>query len=196
VSHPEGEPEGTPTHQPVGAGPSEVDVEIVRVGIEAVDEFEPLWLQLRAHHSSLEPHMRQQAPNVSWGLRRHEYLAWLTLPGSFAVTARKAGRLVGYAVVVVHQGPDDTWVTGDRIAEVESLCVAVGERGGGLGSALLDFVDWELAAVGIRDVQIGVVAANSSAIRFYERRGLRPRLTIMSRFPAADVDSDRYRDTP
>jgi ribosomal protein S18 acetylase RimI-like enzyme len=172
------------------------DVEFVRAGDEAVDDFEPLWLALRAHHGALEPHLVQQPPDVSWQLRRALYRAWLALPDSFAITARKNGVLVGYAVVVVHAGPDDTWVTGDRIAEVESLCVAVQERGSGLGTALLDFVDVELAALGVRDLQIGVVAANARAIRFYERRGLRPRLTIMSRFPAADRTLTSTEDAP
>jgi ribosomal protein S18 acetylase RimI-like enzyme len=162
------------------------DVELVRAGPESIDDFEPLWLQLRAHHASLEPDLGIQPRPVSWALRRKLYQAWLGQPDSFAITARKGGSLVGYAVVVVHAGPDDTWVTGDRIAEVESLCVASQERRTGLGSAILDFVDAELASIGVEDIQIGVVAANADAIRFYRRRGLRPWLTIMSRFPAAE----------
>jgi ribosomal protein S18 acetylase RimI-like enzyme len=162
------------------------DVELVRAGPESIDDFEPLWLELRAHHASLEPDLAVQSRPVSWALRRRLYLAWLAQPESFAITARRDGSLVGYAVVVVHDGPDDTWVTGDRIAEVESLCIARDERRTGLGTAILDFVDAELAAIGVEDLQIGVVAANAEAIRFYRRRGLRPWLTIMSRFPAAE----------
>ena len=78
-------------------------------------------------------------------------------------------------------GPDDTWVTGD-VAEVESLAVSASERGAGIGTLLLDRVDAELAEAGIEDLQIGVVAANADALRFYERRGLRPRIVMLSNF--------------
>jgi GNAT superfamily N-acetyltransferase len=157
------------------------EVSIVRVGAEAVDRFEPLWLGMLAHHGSVETTIPMQPPETSWPVRRGLYTRLLAEPGAFALLASRDGQDVGYCVVHVHPGPDDTWVTGD-VAEVESLAVAAEERGSGIGTQLLDRVDAELAAAGIADLQITVVAANADALRFYERRGLRPRIVMLSNF--------------
>ncbi len=42
---------------------------------------------------------------------------------SFALGARRDGRLIGYAMVHVAP-PDAVWYTGERYAELTSLCVA------------------------------------------------------------------------
>ncbi|MET0769999.1 MAG: GNAT family N-acetyltransferase, partial [Solirubrobacteraceae bacterium] len=68
----------------------------------------------------------------------------------------------------------DTWRTGDRIAEVETIVLHPEARGEGVGTALLDKVDEELATEGIDDVMIGAIVTNADAIRLYERRGFRP----------------------
>jgi ribosomal protein S18 acetylase RimI-like enzyme len=79
---------------------------------------------------------------------------------------------------------DDTWVSGDRVAEIETLVVAPAARGTGAGSALLDAVDAELAAKGIDDVLIAAFVTNTDAIRLYERRGFRPASLHMIRLAA------------
>lgn len=156
-------------------------VSIERVGAEAVDRFEQLWLGMLAHHGGVETTIPMQPPEVSWPIRRALYASMLAEPGAFALLATRDGVDVGYCVVHVHHGPDDTWVTGD-VAEVESLAVAAEERGSGIGTLLLDRVDAELAEAGIVDLQIAVVAANADALRFYQRRGLAPRLVMLSNF--------------
>ena len=75
----------------------------------------------------------------------------------------------------------DTWETGERVAEIESLSVAPAARGAGIGSALLDRIDAELEAEGVRDVLIGALVTNAGAIRLYERRGFRPAWLYMFR---------------
>jgi ribosomal protein S18 acetylase RimI-like enzyme len=49
---------------------------------------------------------------------------------------------------------------------------------------LLDAVDARLAELGIGDVFIAVLTGNADALRFYERRGLRPVMTHLARFAA------------
>lgn len=44
-------------------------------------------------------------------------------------------------------------------------------RGAGLGTALMDEVDRELAAIGVHSVEIYVMQGNDRAREFYERRG-------------------------
>jgi ribosomal protein S18 acetylase RimI-like enzyme len=72
------------------------------------------------------------------------------------------------------------WKTGDRIADLETLSVSPVCRGGGIGSLIMETVLAELSARGIRDFQLGVLAANESAIRFYAKYGLTPRLITLS----------------
>jgi ribosomal protein S18 acetylase RimI-like enzyme len=117
----------------------------------------------------------------SWPRRRALYEQLLVSPEAFVVVARRGTSAVGYALAHVHLGADDTWNTGDRIGEVESLAVLPPERGCGLGTLLLDCAEAILESLGARDVMIGVVAGNDSAQRFYERRGMAPAIIKLLR---------------
>lgn len=151
-------------------------------GPDLIDDVEPLWKELHAHHQRGLPGLAYHAPDVSWKVRSDEYRRWLAEPLSFVLVAYADGVPVGYALVEVADGPEDTWVTGDRIAHLQSLVVARTWRGRGLGTVLADRVDAELAARGVHDLMLDVVAGNVGAERFYERRGLRKVMTIYARF--------------
>jgi ribosomal protein S18 acetylase RimI-like enzyme len=156
-----------------------VSTALTRAGAEALDRLRPLWLVLHHHHQdvggpALGPYVDDDA---SWAARRALYAGFLR-QGGFAVLAERGGDLLGYAMVAITPVQEtlmpDTWRTGDRVAEVETLVIAPGARGEGLGTALLDKVDEELAAEGVGDVLIGAIVTNADAIRLYERRGFRP----------------------
>jgi ribosomal protein S18 acetylase RimI-like enzyme len=164
-----------------------VDVAITRAGAEAIDRLRPLWLELHHHHQAvggpaLGPYVDDE---VSWSECRAAYGRLLGHDG-FVLLAERGGDLVGYALVAVMPASEtlvaDTWRVGERIAEIETVCVAPSERGAGIGSALLDRVDEELEAAGIADVLVGAVVTNTDAIRLYERRGFRPSWLYMTRF--------------
>jgi ribosomal protein S18 acetylase RimI-like enzyme len=159
-------------------------VTIRKAGPEILGQLQPLWLALHAHHQSVAPPAAYQPDERSWQARRAAYEEWLAAPGSFVLVAERGDDLVGYALVAVRPGPDDTWVSGDRLAELETLSVAPEERGQGIGSRLLDAVDAELARLGIGDLFIAALVGNVAAIRLYERRGLRPVMTYLARFAA------------
>jgi ribosomal protein S18 acetylase RimI-like enzyme len=147
-----------------------------------LDELEPLYAALLAHHANLPNVPLAQPRQRSWALRRVEYETWLRDEDGFVIVARRDGVAVGYAVVSIAAGPDDMWVTGNRIAEVQTLCVRAAERSTGIGTRLLDAIDSELGSQGVRDIQIAVVATNTDAIRLYQRRGFTPRLVVLSNF--------------
>jgi ribosomal protein S18 acetylase RimI-like enzyme len=94
--------------------------------------------------------------------------------------------LVGYGLSHVLPAEEtwvaDTWRTGPRIAEVESLSILPAYRGRGIGTALLDRLEDEIEAQGVEDLVIGVLPGNVDAIRLYERRGFRPTWLYLSRF--------------
>ena len=121
--------------------PGRPDVVVVRGGPERIDDLQPLWESLSEHHAAIAPHLRQlgglRTAAESWRLRRKLYEEWLAEPGAFVLVADDGGRPVGYALVHM-RGPEETWTTGERIAELESLTVLPEYRGRGIGSALLD----------------------------------------------------------
>lgn len=86
-----------------------------------LDELAPLFAALLAHHANLPNVPLAQPPERSWSLQRAEYETWLRDRDGFVVVARRDGTALGYAVVSIAAGPDDTWVTGNRIAEVQTL---------------------------------------------------------------------------
>jgi ribosomal protein S18 acetylase RimI-like enzyme len=163
-----------------------VDITITRTGAEAVDRLRPLWLALHHHHQAvggaeLGPYVDD---DTSWAACREMYVDVLAREG-FVLLAERGGALIGYALVAIMPVGDtildDTWRTAERVAEIETVFVAPEARGGGVGSALLDRVDAELAAAGVADVLIGAVVKNAGAIRLYERRGFRPAWLYMLR---------------
>ncbi len=105
-----------------------------------------------------------------------------------------AVELLGYALVQVRPGPDDTWVTGKLLAELQTLSVAPHARGRGIGSMLLDRVDAELDAAGIGDLFIAALHGNDDAIRLYQRRGLRPVAVHLARFAADEKRGSEQAD--
>jgi ribosomal protein S18 acetylase RimI-like enzyme len=163
-----------------------VGLEITRAGAEALDRLRPLWLELHHHHQAVggEALGPYTDDDDSWPARRALYADRLA-GGGFAVLAEREGALIGYAMVSVktsaESGVEDTWRLGARVAEIETLSVAPGARGGGVGSALLDRVDAELEAAGIGAVLISAIVTNTDAIRLYERRGFRQASVLMIR---------------
>lgn len=152
-------------------------------GLDRVDELGPLWLQLHHHHASVSRVQPFVDDETSWAIRRRGYVEILDA-GGFALIASDDGSVAGYAMVKIHEGGDDSWALGDRWGEVWTLVVDEGRRGGGIGSALLDAVDAELARRGVADLMIGVMEGNDAARRLYERRGLVPGWTQLYRVTA------------
>jgi len=161
-------------------------ITITRARPDELDRLEPLWLHLHHHHQAvggdaLGPFVDDA---TSWRERRALYLDFLE-KGGFVFVAERDGELLGYAMVAIVPVTDtqmpDTWRTGERIAEIETLSVVPHARGAGIGSALLDRVDEELESAAIDDVLVGAFITNLDAIRLYERRGFRPAWMYLQR---------------
>jgi ribosomal protein S18 acetylase RimI-like enzyme len=164
---------------------------IVKGSIEDLPSLEPLWVAVHRAHAAAMPEL---APYVSdaetWAERRVLYASVLAKPDTVLLLARDGEELIGYALAHVEPVEDtwiaDTWRTGRRVAEIESLSVLPEHRGRGIGSALMDAVDRELEALGIGDVFVGALAGNEDALRLYRRRGFRPTWLYLSRFAGRD----------
>lgn len=148
--------------------------------------LEPLWVSVHHRHAESMPEL---APYVddgqTWAARSALYAELLAKPDTVLLLAYAEAGLVGYGLAHVMAAGDtwvaDTWQTGARIGEIESLAVLPEYRGSGIGTRLLNALEAELAAAGVRDLILGVLPGNTDAIRLYQRRGYRPTWTYLSR---------------
>ena len=153
-------------------------------GADRVDSLQELWLALHRHHratSNLQPVVDDSS---SWRRRRRFYIDRLRAKSAFLVVASRDDEIVGYAMVLIEAGPDDTWPLAERYAELYSLSVAPELRRGGIGTRLLDFVDQELNRREIHDLRVAVMVGNEEAQRLYERRGLVAAEVVLYRLAA------------
>jgi ribosomal protein S18 acetylase RimI-like enzyme len=162
-------------------------VRIVKGSASDLPSLEPLWVAVhRAHVAS----MPELAPYVSdaetWAERRAFYEQVFEKPDTVLLLALDGDALIGYALGHVLAVEDtwiaDTWRTGPRIAEIESLSVLPEHRGRGIGTALMDALEREIEALGIGDVIVGALAGNEDALRLYQRRGYVPTWLYLARF--------------
>jgi ribosomal protein S18 acetylase RimI-like enzyme len=151
--------------------------------VERIDEVRELWLALHRHHRAVVGRLPLvEDDELSWQRRRALYIDRLSSRSGFLVPASERWSVVGYALVCLETGPDDTFPVGERYAELYSLSVSPDLSGRGIGTRLLDFVDEELARRRIEDLKVAVMVANEDAQRLYERRGLRPAEVVLYRF--------------
>jgi GNAT superfamily N-acetyltransferase len=161
-------------------------VAIVLGGREDLDRLAPLWLLVHEVHRRSAPELGPWVDDeTTWRQKRTHLEHCLSRADSFLLLAQRGAGLVGYAMVAVE--PDgaafwnDSWVVGDKVAELESFAVAREEQGKGIGSRLLDAAEEELARRGIHDLVVGAVPGNP-AVDFYARRGFVPNCIFLSRF--------------
>jgi ribosomal protein S18 acetylase RimI-like enzyme len=153
--------------------------------------LESLWIAVHHRHAQTMP---QLAPYVSdgdtWTIRSALYRELLAKPDTLLLMAFHGESAVGYGLAHVLSVEDswipDTWQTGARIGEIESLSVLPDYRSSGLGSLLLDQLETHLRTRGAKDLILGVVPGNADAIRLYERRGYQPTWLYLSRFEGRD----------
>jgi|HubBroStandDraft_5_1064220.scaffolds.fasta_scaffold15709_4 ribosomal protein S18 acetylase RimI-like enzyme len=152
----------------------------------SLDLLRPLWLCLHRHHQTIAPHLAPYVDDdTSWATRRRFYEDCLSHKGSFVLMAYSGADLVGYALVLVQATTsmwNDTWVVGDRTAELETLVVAPERRGDGIGGLLIDRVESEIVRLGIQDVIVGVLPTNTNVLDLYRRIGFEPTWLVMTRF--------------
>jgi GNAT superfamily N-acetyltransferase len=158
--------------------PDNARVQIEFAGPERIPELQPLWESLSRHHAEVAPDLAPIFGDVrleaeSWAVRRALYEEWLAEDGAFALIALEDGAPIGYAVVHM-RGPEETWATGDRVAELETLAVLPEHRGKGVGRALVQRMHELLRELGVGHFTVSVIASNADAVRFYERLGLTP----------------------
>jgi ribosomal protein S18 acetylase RimI-like enzyme len=157
-------------------------MEIVRADGSRLDEIEPLFKAMHEHHRSGGPRAAQVVPlrsgDEAWARRREHYRDLFEGGRGHLLIAEAGGRAIGYAVVS-EIGPQATLETGARMAELESLAVLPGERGAGVGRALMAAAHELVRELGIGELMLYVMDGNDGALRFYERYGMRPYMHVL-----------------
>jgi hypothetical protein len=132
-----------------------------------LDLVGPLWVAVHHRHAETMPHL---APYVSddetWRVRRALYEELVAKPDTLLPLAFSGDAAVGYGLghvlAVDETWIPDTWVTGSRIGEIESLSVLP-------------------HATGVEDLILGALPGNTDAIRLDQRRGYQPTWLYLSR---------------
>ena len=162
------------------------EIELRRGSAADLPLLEPLWVGVHHQHVASMPELAPYVTDAeSWRERRKLYEELLAEPDTVLVLAYAGATAVGYGLAHVMPATGtwlaDTWRTGDRIGEIESLGVLPEYRGRGIGSRLLEVLEQALSAAGVRDLMLGALPGNTAAIRLYERRGFRPTWLYLSR---------------
>ncbi len=143
-----------------------------RTDVDGLAELAPLWEELHRHHRDVSEYQGLvQDVGSSWARRLHCYRRLLAEGVSYVTAMDGDGRLIGYTIVGVADGPDDTFDVSGGIAEVVTLVVTDGQRSLGVGRALLDAAEGIARGHGFDTVKIAVMSGNTRAQKFYETNG-------------------------
>jgi ribosomal protein S18 acetylase RimI-like enzyme len=154
-------------------------MQIVRGDVSRVDDVGPLFKAMHEHHRAGGPQLLPFRSNEeAWERRRRHYVDLLASGRGTLLLAEEDGGVIAYAMVSVIRG-QATLATGERMAELETLSVAEGERGRGVGAALMEAAYGLMRELGVAEMMLYVLDGNESALRFYERYGLKPYLHVM-----------------
>jgi GNAT superfamily N-acetyltransferase len=110
-------------------------------------------------------------PSSSWDRRLQWYHRLLSDGASYVTAKDDAGRLIGYAMVAIEAGLDDTFDVVGGVAEVVTLVVTRAQRSAGVGRALLAAAEQLARDRGVDTVKIAVMSGNARGREFYEKNG-------------------------
>jgi GNAT superfamily N-acetyltransferase len=154
------------------------------VDLSEVDALEPVWVSVHHVHRAVAP---QLAPFVSdaetWRVYSRTFRPSAEQGLLFRVGPSKTPLAMGCASMLEdHSRLTDVWNVDGPFAEIEVLAALPSERGKRHGLRLMTRLRDVLRARGIPNLVIGVVAANSDAIRLYRRWGFQPALLQLTKW--------------
>jgi ribosomal protein S18 acetylase RimI-like enzyme len=153
-----------------------------RTDPDGLVDLAALWGELHRHHLEVSEYRALvEDPGASWASRLRWYRQILAQGGSYVTAEDPRDRVIGYAMVAVQDGPDDTFEVIGGIAEVVTLIVAPDKRSSGLGRALLTAAEAIARGRGCDTVKIAVMSGNARAQSFYKAVGYAPAEQVLIR---------------
>jgi ribosomal protein S18 acetylase RimI-like enzyme len=135
-------------------------------------DLAPLWGELHRHHLEVSEYRAlAEDPSSSWASRLRWYNRLLAEGGAYVTAEDHQGRLIGYAMIALQDGPNDTFEVTGGIAEIVTLIVTVNNRSSGLGGALLAAAEAIARDRRYDTVRIAVMSGNARAQSFYTAAG-------------------------
>src|SRR5689334_2579678 len=109
------------------------DVTIAVAGPERLGDVRALYLSLLEHDGAISPVPMLEPGEHAWTARRATYEEAFAEDRAVLILAEASdGEPVGYALVLIETASDDTYGLAPAFAELYSLVVAPGRRGGGI----------------------------------------------------------------
>jgi GNAT superfamily N-acetyltransferase len=143
-----------------------------RTDLEGLHDLAALWTELHGHHLEVSdyPHLVRDV-SLSWQGRLRWYRRLVADGASYLTATDDEGRLIGYTMVGVEEGPDDTFDVNGGMTEIVTLIVTQDQRSTGVGRALLEAAEAVARDRGFDTVKIAVMSGNVRAREFYEANG-------------------------
>ncbi|NPV56557.1 MAG: GNAT family N-acetyltransferase [Anaerolineae bacterium] len=126
-----------------------------------------LWHQIDRYHADALPELFQA---VSGAPRDELYFQTVMESGSILL-AEADGEVLGIAQVVIRQSEEIDIKVPRKYAHVDTLVVAEGKRGQGIGRALMLACDDWARQQGLSEIDLSVYEFNQPARRLYESLG-------------------------
>jgi ribosomal protein S18 acetylase RimI-like enzyme len=142
-----------------------LDVHVVATG--SVDAAELADVAARTFPLACPPSTAPEdiASFVDTNLSAERFAEYLADPQRAILTARRDGRIIGYAMLVRDAGDDG--------AELSKIYVLPDYHGGGVSKALMDLALATAERWGVRRFWLGVNQGNQRAQRFYAKSGFK-----------------------
>lgn len=147
------------------------NITITECGLERLDDIQPLWEALNAHHALVSSHFADYFKRFGFDQRKAA-LESKAHRGSLRIFfAEVNDRIAGQCVVTLMP---------EMLGEIDSIIVDKAYRGKNVGDSLMRAVlDW-LDTNGAKSKTVVVVHGNESANAFYAKYGFMPRSTRLS----------------
>jgi ribosomal protein S18 acetylase RimI-like enzyme len=166
------------------------ELRITLAGSERIDELEPIYRALYAHHVAVTTWhpAPERGPDVAWRRRRARWESTLSQAGGLLIVADRGGRVVAALIGEVEDPAEgsDTFAVPTSTAHVHDLAVLPDAQGGGIGRALMARFEQELRDRGVGSYGLDVMAGNDSARGFYSALGLELAQMTMYKVLATD----------
>ena len=88
-------------------------------------------------------------------------------------------QVLGYVFCVIKEVKDNSSLTNRKELYIDDLCVDENHRGKNIGTKLYKFVKEYAKQINVDAITLNVWCFNESALRFYEKLGLKPLKVIM-----------------
>ena len=147
-------------------------MEIRFAGAQDIPGLIDLLLQVGEVHHRIRPDLFRSGAQKYDEEALAKLLADSTRPIFVAV---EDGRVLGYCFCIVEITERNPVLMDDKTLYIDDLCVDENCRGRHVGQVLYDRAVSYAREIGCRTLTLNVWCGNDSAMRFYEKQGLKPR---------------------